>query len=43
MNSYSFVPYYDYVIPNRQGREEEAYAQLRDIIASKACGDPKPR
>lgn len=39
MNSYSFVPYYDYVIPNRQGREEEAYAQLRDIIASKACGD----
>jgi guanylate kinase len=31
-NSYSFVPYYDYVIPNRQGREEEAYAQLREII-----------
>lgn len=33
VNSYSFVPYYDYVIPNRQGREEEAYVQVREIIA----------
>lgn len=32
-NSYSFAPYYDYVVPNRQGRAEEAYAQVRDIVA----------
>lgn len=36
-NSYSFVPYYDYVIPNRQGREEAAYNQLRAVIAKLAC------
>jgi guanylate kinase len=33
-NSYSFAPYYDYVVPNRQGREDTAYAQVREIIAS---------
>lgn len=32
-NSFSFVPYYDYVVVNRQGREEDAYAQLRELIA----------
>jgi guanylate kinase len=36
-NSYSFVPYYDYVIVNRQGREEEAYSQLRELIAKLTC------
>lgn len=33
VNSYSFVPYYDYVITNRQGRGEDAYTQLRNLIA----------
>lgn len=33
IHSYSFAPYYDYVLPNRQGRSEQAYSQLRNIIA----------
>ena len=32
-NSYSFAPYYDYVVPNRQGKSELAYAQVRGIVA----------
>ena len=33
VNSYSFCPYYDYIIPNRQGQVEAAYQQLSDILA----------
>lgn len=32
-NSYSFCPYYDYVIPNRQGKSEAAYEQLKAILS----------
>lgn len=32
-NSYSFVPYYDYVVPNRQAHGERAYEQIRNIVA----------
>ncbi len=34
INSYSFAPYYDYVVPNRQGRADLAYTRIRDIISS---------
>lgn len=33
-NSFSLAPYYDYVVPNRQGRDQEAYAQIRRIIVA---------
>ena len=31
-NSFSLAPYYDYVIPNRDGDQDKVYQQLRRIV-----------
>lgn len=32
-NALSLAPYYDYVVPNRQGRMETAFEELKGIVA----------